>query len=214
MGRRGSTGWSRKRRARRYTALWAALALGASLISTVAAVPAPAAAAPAATSTGIDILVFRGAAADQKDPVVRATDAISSLASANGIGVTVSSDPAVFSSPNLAKFRGVVYLSAQGIALNSSQEAALQTYMKGGGGFLGISDAARAQENSTWFTGLIGARPVGARLVSSVTASAENPPNETKEKLIDRDSATKWLTFNPTGWVAYKLAAPFAEVSA
>src|ERR1044071_389800 len=187
MGRRGSTGWSRKRRAHRYTALGAALALGASLISTVAAVPAPAAAAPAATSPGLDVLVFRGAAAEQKDPVVRATHARSSLASANGIGVTVSSDPAVFNSANLAKFRGVVYLSAQGIALNQTQEAALQSYMKGGGGFLGISDAARAQENSTWFTGLIGARPAGSRLVSEVTASGENAPNAGKDKLIDGD---------------------------
>ncbi|WP_184808655.1 ThuA domain-containing protein [Actinophytocola algeriensis] len=213
MGRRSSIGWSRRRRARGYTALGAALALGASLISTVAAVPAPAAAAAPAATAPINILVFRGAAAAQKDPVVRATDAITSLASASGIGVTASSDPAVFSAANLAKYRGVVYLSAQGVELNSGQEAALQRYMKAGGGFLGISDAARAQENSTWFTGLIGARPAGSRLVSEVTASGENAPNEGKDKLIDGDPATKWLAFSRTAWIAYKLAAPFAVSS-
>ena len=55
--------------------------------------------------------------------------------------------------------------------------------------------------------------PVGEQLppprpVSAVTASAENPPNETKEKLTDANPNTKWLAFAPTGWVAMKLAEP------
>ena len=58
---------------------------------------------------------------------------------------------------------------------------------------------------STWFTGLIGTRPVGAipaaLPVAAVTASAENPPNETKDKLTDELPGTKWLTFATTGWV-------------
>jgi glucose/arabinose dehydrogenase/type 1 glutamine amidotransferase len=163
------------------------------------------------------VLVFHGAAAAQKDPVIRASDAIAAMAAANGITVTTSSDPAVFTAANLDRYRGVVYLSAAGVTLNRDQETALQNYMKAGNGFLGISDAARAQEESDWFTGLIGARPVGSRptpeVVASVTASAENAPNETKEKLTDGNENTKWLTFNPTGWVAYKLAAPVAVSS-
>ena len=41
-----------------------------------------------------------------------------------------------------------------------------------------------------------------------MTASGENPPDETKEKLTDGDANTKWLVRTATGWVAYELSAP------
>ena len=47
-----------------------------------------------------------------------------------------------------------------------------------------------------------------AEPVAKVTASGENPPNETKEKLTDGDANTKWLVRTPTAWVAYELSAP------
>ncbi|GIF08938.1 GH92 family glycosyl hydrolase [Actinoplanes siamensis] len=48
--------------------------------------------------------------------------------------------------------------------------------------------------------------------VTTVTASAENPPNEVAAKLKDGDSSTKWLAFSRTGWAAYQLAQPVAVV--
>lgn len=48
--------------------------------------------------------------------------------------------------------------------------------------------------------------------VTAVTASAENPPNETAAKLTDGDTSTKWLAFNPTGTVTYRLAQPVTVV--
>ncbi|MEH1164354.1 GH92 family glycosyl hydrolase [Micromonospora sp. CPCC 205539] len=44
--------------------------------------------------------------------------------------------------------------------------------------------------------------------VSAITASRENPPGETAAKLADDDPSTKWLAFEPTGWVTYRLAEP------
>jgi PKD repeat protein/glucose/arabinose dehydrogenase/type 1 glutamine amidotransferase len=178
-----------------------------------AAVPA----AAAAQAAPLALLVFHGPAADQQDPVARATATIKELADDNDVSVTESSDPAVFTAANLANYRAVVFLSATGALLNADQETALQNYLKAGGGFVGIADAAKAQPDSTWFTGLIGTRPVGAlpnaEPVSAVTASAENPPNETKEKLADGNPSTKWLAFAPTGWVAYQMAAPTTATS-
>src|SRR6266536_519425 len=167
MGRRGSMSLFRRRTARTLavgTALLIATPLA--LTQPAAAVPAPAAtAAPAAVTAAapVNVLIFHGPAADQLDPVVRASDAISSLASANGITPTVSTDPAVFNAAELGKYRGIVFLSANGVTLTRDQETALQGYIEAGNGFLGLSDAARAQTDSTWFTGLIGTRPVGHR---------------------------------------------------
>ena len=48
--------------------------------------------------------------------------------------------------------------------------------------------------------------------VNAVTASAENPPNETAANLKDGNPSTKWLAFDPTGWVTYQLAKPAAVV--
>lgn len=48
--------------------------------------------------------------------------------------------------------------------------------------------------------------------VEKVTVSAENPPNEIVEKLTDRDVNTKWLAFEPTGWIELKLSEPEAVV--
>nr|WTB29861.1 GH92 family glycosyl hydrolase [Streptomyces sp. NBC_00830] len=48
--------------------------------------------------------------------------------------------------------------------------------------------------------------------VSAVTASAENPPGEAAANLKDGNPSTKWLAFNPTGWVTYQLAKPAVVV--
>ncbi|WP_236048644.1 ThuA domain-containing protein [Paractinoplanes ovalisporus] len=169
-------------------------------------------AAAAAATAEPGVLVFSGAAAGQQDPVAKATQTIKELGAAQGLKVTSSTDPAVFSASGLAPYRAVVFLSADGVTLTGVQETALKGFVNAGGGFLGIGDAARAQLDSTWFTGLIGTRPAGAipvaHPVSAVTASGENPPNETAVKLIDGDANTKWLVRTPTGWARFELAAP------
>jgi glucose/arabinose dehydrogenase/type 1 glutamine amidotransferase len=108
----------------------------------------------------------------------------------------------------------VVFLSANGVTLDADQEAAFRAYIKDGGGFVGVHDAARAQADSSWFTELIGTRPAGSlpnpEKVVEISASGENPPNETKDKLIDGKNDTKWLTRESTGWVDMKLEKPTA----
>ncbi len=42
--------------------------------------------------------------------------------------------------------------------------------------------------------------------ITEVTANSDNPPNETAPKAADEDPNTKWLTFNPTGWLQYRLS--------
>lgn len=185
------------------------------------AAAATAADAAAATTVGaaaaagsVTVLAFHGAPESQDDPVVEATQAIAELGQANGFAVETSSDPAIFSDDVLDSYRGVVFLSAEGTVLSAGQEQALQSYVNDGGGFLGVRDAARAQEDSSWFTGLIGTRIAGARPVAEaatgVTATAENAPNEVAANLIDADPGTKWLAFAPTATITVQLAEPVA----
>jgi hypothetical protein len=48
--------------------------------------------------------------------------------------------------------------------------------------------------------------------VSGITATAENPPDEVKEKLVDGDPSTKWLAFQPTATLTFTLAQPVTAV--
>src|SRR3954466_13908532 len=48
--------------------------------------------------------------------------------------------------------------------------------------------------------------------VVEVTASAENPPNETAQRVNDGDVNTKWLARAPTAWIRYRLSEPVAVV--
>lgn len=196
-----------------------AAAAGAALVMGLATVPAqaqrtttadaaPVAVAPAALAedaADINVLVFHGAPDKQADPVAAATRTIKELGAEHGFTVRTASDPRAFTAQNLAAFRGVVFLSAEGVELSTAQEDALKAYVQDGGGFLGVRDAARAQDRSQWFTGLIGTRPAGnlpdPLAVASVSANAENPPNEDAENLIDGDSNTKWLAFEPTATI-------------
>lgn len=71
----------------------------------------------------------------------------------------VTDDAAVFSGASLRRYNAVVFLSSGGDLLTDAQEAAFRAYVRSGGGFVGLHDAARAEPESAWFTGLIGARP-------------------------------------------------------
>jgi glucose/arabinose dehydrogenase/type 1 glutamine amidotransferase len=193
----------------------AALALGLSALPSMQAQADPAQPEPASASAPtVNVLVFHGAVAQQSDPVAKATAAIKDLGRSNGITVEESDDPGVFTDANLAQYRGVVFLSAAGTTLSADQEAAFKRYIQSGGGFVGVHDAAKAQADSSWFTGLIGTRPATSlsnpEKVIEVTANGENPPNESKDKLVDGNTNTKWLTFEPTGWVTAKLDNPVA----
>lgn len=183
-----------------------------SVADTAPAAVASAAPAAAEDAADVNVLVFHGAPDEQTDPVRLAARTIKELGAEHGFTVHTANDPRVFTAENLADYRGVVFLSAEGTELSTGQEGALQAYVQDGGGFLGIRDAARAQDRSQWFTGLIGTRPAGnlpdSLAVESVTASADNPPNEGAENLIDGDSNTKWLAFEPAATIDLEMADP------
>jgi len=67
-------------------------------------------------------------------------------------------------------------------------------------------------------SGVIGPKPTGipgnvTDKVVEVTANGENTgAGEVKENLADGDIFSKWLVFEPTGWVQYKLSEPVKVV--
>ena len=178
-----------------------AAAAGAALVMGLATVPAqaqrttatadaaPVAVAPAALAgedaADINVLVFHGAAGQAGRPRGgRDHGPSGSWARSTGSPCAPPATRAAFTAKNLATYRGVVFLSAEGV----------DAQHRAGGRAAGLRAGRRRLprhprrrtgpgRTRSGSPGLIGTRPVGSLpdplAVASVTASAENPPNET-----------------------------------
>jgi glucose/arabinose dehydrogenase/type 1 glutamine amidotransferase len=163
------------------------------------AAPVPAAPAPAGTRLPVKVLVFHGTMDDA------AVTAIERLGRSHGFGVDETADGAAFTPANLAKYRAVVFLSTTGDVLTADQEAAFRAYIEGGGGFLGVHDAARAQPASEWFTGLVGSRPgTGpAEPQRAIVEVGDRTHPATKKLPLEWTRTDVWFNWspNPSGTV-------------
>jgi PKD repeat protein/glucose/arabinose dehydrogenase/type 1 glutamine amidotransferase len=100
------------------------------------------------------VLVFHG-------PPDATTAAGVAAIEAGGFDVDATADAAQISTANLANYRAVAFLNTAGEHLDDTQEAALEDYVTGGGGFVGIGSTSQGEPDSEFFTTLIGARPAG-----------------------------------------------------
>ncbi|MFG2830221.1 ThuA domain-containing protein [Streptomyces sp. NPDC048434] len=158
----------------------------------------------------VRVLVFHASAGAEPPTVDAGIAAIEKIGQQGPAGehftIQATDDATVFTKPRLGTFNAVVFLSGGGDVLDPEQEAGLESYMKAGGGFLGIHDAARAEPYSDWFTGLIGARPAATSPDATQRATVEvgdrtNPA--TKDLPVQWKRPDRWLNWatNPSGAV-------------
>src|SRR5690242_10738859 len=94
------------------------------------------AAASAATLTRV--LVFSKTAAFRHDSIPAGIAAIRTLGSQNGFAVDATEDGGAFTTANLAQYQAVIWLSTTGDVLNATQQTAFESYVNGGGGYVGV----------------------------------------------------------------------------
>jgi type 1 glutamine amidotransferase len=104
-----------------------------------------------------DVLVFSKTAGFRHTSIDEGIGAIEELGAANDFTVTATEDATAISTSNLAQYEAVVFLSTTGDFLNTAQQAALETYVANGGGWVGIHAAADAEYDWAWYGGLVGA---------------------------------------------------------
>ncbi|QXE38814.1 ThuA domain-containing protein [Streptomyces sp. GMY02] len=116
---------------------------------------------PAVTAQAADpaykVLVFSKTAGFRHDSIPAGTQAIRDLGAANNFTVTATEDSAAFTTANLAQFKTVVFLSTTGDVLNDAQQSALQSYLDGGGGYVGVHAAADTEYGWPQYEGIVGA---------------------------------------------------------
>ena len=145
----------------------AAVAFTAAAATTVIpALPAQAAA--------FKVLVFSKTAAFRHDAISVGIQAIRDLGSSNDFTVDATEDSSVFTTSNLAQYKAVVFLSTTGDVLNDTQQTAFQTYVDGGGGYVGVHAAADTEYSWPYYGQLVGAWFNSHPAIQQATVRNEN----------------------------------------
>jgi uncharacterized protein len=101
----------------------------------------------------MSILVFTRTTGYRHDSIPAGVQALRELHGA----VTVTEDPGDFTPARLAGFAAVVFLNTIGDVLTDAGRAALEEYVRGGGGFLGVHAAAATEYGWPFYGELVGA---------------------------------------------------------
>jgi type 1 glutamine amidotransferase len=103
-------------------------------------------------------LIFIRTAGDCRPCIPDGVASIRALAQVNGFTATVTQDAGAFTTTNLAEFRAVVFLNTDGDVLNPSQQAAFESHVTAGGGYVSVHAAAETEPDWALYQDLVGAK--------------------------------------------------------
>ncbi|NMO53782.1 DUF1080 domain-containing protein [Actinoplanes sp. TBRC 11911] len=124
-----------------------------------------------------NVLLFSKTAAFRHDAIPAGIQAIKELGAANGFGVTATEDASAFTADNLAKYQAVIFLSTTGDVLNNTQQAAFESYIRAGGGYMGVHAAADTEYDWPFYGELVGAYFQGHPAIQQVAVKVEDRAN-------------------------------------
>jgi type 1 glutamine amidotransferase len=127
-----------------------------------------------AADPAYDVLVFSKTAGFRHDAIPAGIQAFRELGAANNFTVTASEDAGAFTTANLAQYESVVFLNTTGDVLNNSQQVAFESYIRGGGGYLGVHAGADTEHDWPFYGNLVGAYFVSHPAIQSVTSKTED----------------------------------------
>ncbi|WP_112264603.1 ThuA domain-containing protein [Lentzea terrae] len=145
------------------------VAAAALVVGGVASAP-PAAAA----DTPYDVLVFSKTAGFRHDSIPSGIQLIRDLGGANNFTVSATEDAAQFTTANLAQYEAVVFLNTTGDVLNATQQSAFESYVRGGGGYVGVHSAADTEYDWPFYGELVGAYFASHPAIQQATIRTEN----------------------------------------
>lgn len=100
----------------------------------------------------MQVLVFTKTTAYRHDSIPAGIRAIRELGSAHGFAVTATEDAFTPAAHDV-----VVFLSTSGEVLDEAQRTAFESYVEGGGGYVGVHAAADTGYDWPWYGELVGA---------------------------------------------------------
>ena len=119
---------------------------------------------PPTTTTGgggsggtLQVLVFSRTEGFRHESIRAGVAALASLGDRVGFETAATEDPAFFTGSALERFHVVVFLNTTGDVLDDDQQTALEDFVRGGNGFVGVHSAADTEYDWPWYGGLVGA---------------------------------------------------------
>lgn len=107
--------------------------------------------------TSFAVLVFTRTTGFRHSSIPAGIKAIDNLGRARRFSVDATEDPAAFADQNLNRFKVIVFLCTTGDILDANQQAAMERFIRAGGGFVGVHSASDTEYDWTWYGGLVGA---------------------------------------------------------
>jgi type 1 glutamine amidotransferase len=104
-------------------------------------------------------LVFTKTTGFRHDSIPQGVAAIQRLGRRHAFEVDTTADAARFSPGNLARYDVVIFLQTTGTPIRrAGQRAALERFIRGGGGYVGVHAASDTRGDWPWYEGLVGTR--------------------------------------------------------
>jgi len=125
------------------------------LFSLLMLVSSPYAAATSAPQARV--LVFTKTAGWRHDSIPTAVATLRRLGAQQGMQVDHTEDAGWFEPVRLARYQAVVFANTTLDVLDEAQQAALESFVRGGGGFMGVHSAADTEHGWPWYGQLMGA---------------------------------------------------------
>ena len=155
------------------------------------------------------VLVFSKTTGFRHDSIPQGIAAIEALGAEHGFSVDSTEDAGRFNAAELARYRVVVFLCTTGEILDPRQKAAVEGFIRAGGGFAGIHSASDTEYQWAWYGRLVGAYFADHPQIQPATIHIEdsNHPSMKDLPVIWRRT-DEWYNFrsNPRG-TAHVLAA-------
>jgi len=107
--------------------------------------------------TAARVLVFTRTTAYRHASIPTGVAALRELGAAHGFAVDATEETDAFTPAGLAPYGALVLLSTSGEILDPAGKAALESYVRGGGGFVGIHGAAATEYDWPFYGRLVGA---------------------------------------------------------
>lgn len=107
------------------------------------------------------VLVFTKTERFRHRSIPEGIEMLRSIGVEYGLDTIFTEDSTFFTEEDLARFDAIVFLNTSGDVLNGPQQRALQTFVRGGGGWVGIHAATDTEHQWPWYGQLAGARFAG-----------------------------------------------------
>lgn len=121
------------------------------------------------------VLAFSATAGYRHASIDAGLDALRALGAEHDFAVEATEDATRFRDETLESYAAVVFLNTTGDVLDSEQQAALERYVEGGGGFVGVHAASDTEYDWPWYGALVGAYFDGHPRVQQGTIEVVDP---------------------------------------